>query len=211
MLVRSVKQALNCGVFDAVAFSSDSEEYLEIARAAGAHVLVRRPVEFATDAITKLPAIRQAANLAESELGQRFDVITDLAVTSPMRSDQDILGAVSLLENLNARLILSACLAKDNPYFNLVEPIEGSQGFALSKVIDRKISARQAAPEVFALNGAVYVWAREELLKTDDSVVRGYARIFQMNHERSIDIDTELDFKIAEFLCISRLKGNING
>jgi len=200
MLVRTVRQAQACGLFDCVAFSSDSDAYLDIAQSAGAQVLVRRPAELANDSVTKLPGIRHAVETAETELGVSFDVVTDLAVTSPMRSVADVVGAVRLLEESNAPLVLSGQLAKDNPYFNMLEP-HSTEQWALSKELPERTSARQAAPQVVALNGAVYVWRRDELAKPDDRVVRPGLEIYFMPAERSFDVDDDFDFQVTEMVA----------
>lgn len=200
MLARTVRQALRSGVFDCVAVSSDSSDYLDIAKKAGAHVLVLRPEDLASDSITKLPGIRHAVAAAEAELGICFNVVTDLAVTSPLRTDEDVVGAVRLLEETGAPLVLSGHIAKDNPYFNMLEahPIER---WTLSKELPERISARQAAPTVVALNGAVYVWRRDELTKSDDRVVRPGLEVYLMPIDRSLDIDDDFDFRIAEMVA----------
>ena len=200
MLVRTIRQALTCGQFDCVAFSSDSEAYLNIARSAGAQILVHRPAKFANDSVTKLPGIRHAVETAEAELGLSFHVVADLAVTSPLRGHADVAGAVRLLEETNAPLVLSGQRAKDNPYFNMLEQ-HWTKGWALSKELSGLVNARQAAPEVVALNGAVYVWRRDELAKPDDRVVRPGLEIYMMPHERSFDVDDDFDFRLAEMVA----------
>lgn len=200
LLARSVRQALRLGVFDTVVVSSDSEDYLAIAGAAGAELLVHRPAALANDSVTKLPGIRHAIETAEAELGRTFDVVADLAVTSPLRGDVDVLGAVRLLEESDAPLVLSAQPAKDNPYFNMLEPSE-TDGYALCKALGSRFTARQAAPPVFALNGAVYVWRREELARADDRVVRPGLDLYLMPPERSLDVDDAFDFRVAELLA----------
>lgn len=200
MLARTVRQAMRCGVFDCVAVSSDNDDYLEIAREAGAQVLVRRPADLANDSVTKLPGIRHAVEAAEVELGVAFDVVADLAVTSPLRADEDVAGAVLRLEKTGAPLVLSGQPARDNPYFNMLEP-HPTDHWALSKELHRQVSARQAAPEVVALNGAVYVWRRDELAKPDDRVVRPRLELYMMPAERAFDVDDDFDFRIAEMVA----------
>ncbi|MFD0982581.1 acylneuraminate cytidylyltransferase family protein [Tropicimonas aquimaris] len=205
MLALSVRQALRTRIFDCVAVSSDSEAYLDIARDAGAQVLVRRPQEMANDSATKLPGIRHAVEIAEATLGERFSVVADLAVTSPLRGDQDVVGAVRLLEESAAPLVLSASIAKDNPYFNMLETSETDR-YALCKEPSERVSARQAAPTVYALNGAVYVWRRRELAQPNDRVVRPMLELYLMPEERSLDVDSTVDFQIAEMMA-QKLRG----
>ncbi|MCC7280589.1 MAG: acylneuraminate cytidylyltransferase family protein [Chromatiaceae bacterium] len=199
LLARTILQAKGCGLFDVVAFSSDSLELLEIAQSAGADELIHRPAELANDTISKLPGIRHALATVEQRRSARFDEIADLAVTSPLRSAEDIAGALRLRESTGAPVVLSANSAKDNPYFNIVEHGPNGQ-IRLCREPADPVRARQSAPECYALNGAVYIWTRFELLKDEDAVVRPLARVFLMPAERSVDIDDEQDFAFAEFI-----------
>ena len=200
LLARSVRQAKRCGVFDYVAVSSDSAKYLDIGTQAGADFAVERPAEMANATVTKIPAIRHAVQVVERETGEQVAVVADLAVTSPLRCDEDIAGAVDLLESSGAPLVLSGHEAPDNPYFNLLER-DGDGSYALSKELPGRVGSRQQAPEVFALNGAVYVWSRDAIMADDDRVVRKGMQLFLMPHERAVDIDTPFDFQLAEAMA----------
>lgn len=199
LLSRTVRQARESRLFDCIVVSSDSEEYLKIAANAGAQKLVLRPSQFSGDSVTKLPGIRHAVEQAEQEFGVNYETIVDLAVTSPLRAFSDIRDVVALLETTDASIVLSAQLATDSPYFNLLEKSKNGT-WALSKTVARAVNARQSSPPVFALNGAVYSWSRDELFKDNNKVVRSGTELFLMPRERSVDIDDEFDFKIAELL-----------
>lgn len=203
LLARSVRQAKRCGLFDVVTVSSDSAAYLAIAENAGADVVVKRPDEMANATVTKLPAIRHAVEHCESRLNVRFDTVADLATTSPLRSDQDISGAIELLESSGAPLVLSGHEAPDNPYFNLLER-DGECGWALCKERQGRFGARQQAPKVIALNGAVYVWNREAIGAEDDRVVRPGLEVYLMPKERAVDIDDVFDLRLAELMLQMR-------
>ena len=198
LLAHTVEQAKKSSLFDAVAVSSDSDAILQIAQRFGADVLVRRPDQMATDAAPKLPAIRHCLEFAERQLGTMFLVLVDLDATSPLRAQSDIAGAVRLLEERGVSNVITGAPARRSPYFNLVELDE--QGIVhLSKTLDRPIERRQDSPRCFDMNGSIYVWQRDAFLKNpiifyDDTL------LFEMPPERSIDIDTELDFEIVRTL-----------
>lgn len=199
LLARTIMQAKSCGLFDMVVFSSDSSELLRIAEDAGADELVQRPAPLANDTVSKLPGVRHAMETIERKRSIQFDQIADLAVTSPLRSVEDIATALRLCESTDASIVLSASVATDSPYFNIVEYAADGQ-LQLCCGPRKPISARQIAPKCYVLNGAVYVWTRIELQRDDDTVVRPQARVFTMPLERSVDIDDDLDFAFAEFL-----------
>ena len=199
LIAHSILQAKDCGLFDAVAVSSDSEAILEAARNWGGDFTITRPTELASDTAPKVPAIRHCVKTVETETGQQFDTIVDLDTTAPLRNYDDIRGAVELLEGGNAANVVSATASRRSPYFNLVERDEAGR-VHLSKTPAAPIARRQDAPECFDLNASVFVWTRGALFSGNDYVLGDNTLLFVMPEERSIDIDTETDFKFVEFL-----------
>ena len=198
LIAHSIEQANASGLFDAVAVSSDSDRILEIAREWGAGHLIKRPVEMATDQAAKLPAVRHCVAEVERVLGVRFETTVDLDATSPLRSIDDIRKAVALLEDSGAGNVITAMPSRRSPYFNLVEL--NAAGIAeLSKPLKTPVFRRQDAPKCYDMNASVYVW-RREILFSSDTVFNGDTRLYVMPEERSIDIDSEVDFRFVEFL-----------
>ena len=200
MLLYSIEVALQSGLFDRIAVSSDSAEILALARGAGVTDIVERPPEMASDQAAKCPAIRHALLTVEEHHGEHFDIQVDLAVTSPLRLAEDIHGAVALLRNARAKSVITGAPARHSPYFSLVE--EASDGtVALSKKAD--IVRRQDAPRTFAMDGSIYVWDTDAF-RADPKVFYPDTRLYVMPDERSQDVDTEIDFAIVEMLLKRR-------
>ena len=156
-----------------------------------------RPAKLATDKAPKIPVIRHALLESENYYGQQFDVLVDLDSTSPLRSVDDIKGAYLQFVRENADILITACPARKNPYFNMVERVNGR----IQKV--REISPppfrRQDAPNVYDMNASIYIWKRKALLECDTLFTESTA-LYVMPEERSVDIDTELDLEFIEFI-----------
>ena len=198
LIAYSIEQARKSGLFDVIAVSSDSAQILEVAEIYGADCLIRRPDELATDTAAKLPVIRQCVSEAERQYQRTFDILVDLDATSPLRLTDDIRNAVSLLEVSGAGNVITAMPARRSPYFNLVELDE--QGIVhLSKPLATPVVRRQDAPKCFDMNASIYVWRRQVLFEAP-SLFNVDTRLYVMPEERSIDIDSELDFRFVEFL-----------
>lgn len=198
LIAHSIMQAKNSGLFEAVAVSSDSAAILAVAREWGADYLIQRPNELASDQAAKLPAIRHCVAEVEREIGYGFDIIVDLDATSPLRSEEDIRQAIALLEAGGVGNVITAMPARRSPYFNLVElNIKGVP--EVSKPLKAAIVRRQDAPKCYDMNASIYVWKREVLFSSD-TVFNGDTKLYVMPEERSIDIDSELDFTFVEFL-----------
>lgn len=204
MVVHSLEQAQQSDMFSALAVSSDSDEILDIAARHGVQYLIKRPDELATDTAAKLPVIRHCVAEVERRAGVRFATLVDLDATSPLRVPEDIREAVALLEATGASNVITGMPARRSPYFNLVEMrADGSVG--LAKVPERPIVRRQDAPRCFDMNASIYVWTHDALF-ADDTLFTPGTRIHVMPEERSIDVDSELDFQFVEFLLARRLK-----
>jgi CMP-N,N'-diacetyllegionaminic acid synthase len=208
LLVHSIEQAAASGLFDQIAVSSDSQEILDIAREAGATILVQRPAELAQDTSPKVPAIRHCLQSAEAQTGHEFDTIVDLDATSPLRTVEDIRACVELVEtDAEVTNVITAAPARRSPYFNLIEQsVDGT--VSVSKKPPGAVVRRQDAPACFDMNASIYAWRRQALLAHDSIFLYG-TRLHVMPEERSIDIDSELDFKIVEMLMGSESRRGV--
>jgi len=205
LMAYTIEAARQSDMFEAIAVSSDSEEILALAHRLGADVLVRRPDELASDSAAKVPAIRHCFEAAERELNKQFPVFADLDVTSPLRLPQDIVGAVRLLEDRGVSSVITGAPARRSPYFNLVE-LDKNGVVHVAKQPPGEIVRRQDAPRTYDMNASIYVWKRDAFLRGPD-VFYGDTLLFEMPEERSIDIDSELDFEIVQMLLTKRARG----
>jgi N-acylneuraminate cytidylyltransferase/CMP-N,N'-diacetyllegionaminic acid synthase len=199
LIAHTIEQAMAANVFDVIAVSSDSEEILRVAERWGVAHLVHRPAELASDSSAKIPVIRHCTVEIETQLSSVFRTITDLAVTSPLRTIEDIRGAIATLDSSGASNVVSVQVAPHSPYYGMIER-DGDGRLVYCKSLAGEIHRRQDAPICYAMNGAVYVWSRQQLFSDTLKSVGPRTEIFVMPEERSIDIDREIDFKIAECL-----------
>jgi CMP-N,N'-diacetyllegionaminic acid synthase len=202
LIAHSILQARESNLFNAIAISSDSDAILETARQWGADFTIKRPLELATDTAAKLPVIKHCVLETEKTTGMLYDVIVDLDVTSPLRIVVDIEESVALLEKRKVSNIITGAPARRSPYFNLVELDENGVA-VLSKPPIKPIVRRQNSPKCYDMNASIYVWQREALFG-NTSIFNQDTLLHIMPEERSIDIDSELDFEFVEFLFQKR-------
>ena len=203
LIAFSIEHARASGLFDVVAVSSDSPQILEIASAFGVDYCINRPLELATDSAAKLPVIQHCVSEVERICGKTFNTFVDLDATSPLRSIQDIQNAVSLLETSGFGNVITAMPARRSPYFNMVE-IDSKNLVKLSKTLAESPVRRQDAPECYDMNASIYVWERTALFD-DSSLINDNTGLYVMPEERSIDIDSENDFRFVEFLMKQKM------
>ncbi len=205
LLAHTIDQARETGLFEHIAFSSDNRDYLEAARKAGASIQVPRPPELASDSAGKIPAIRHCVAQVEEVIGHQVDIVVDLDCTSPLRLAADIVGSLKLLRQRNAGNVITGSTARRSPYFNLVERKSDGR-IDLVKPPEEQLLRRQDAPQCYDMNASIYVWRRPALMDRE-GLFHEDTDIFVMPDERSIDIDSELDFDIVSMLLERRFHG----
>lgn len=197
LIAHTINQAAESGIFSAIAVSSDSQAILNVARDYGVQHLILRPSDLASDTAPKIPAIRHCCVSVEKICGL-FDYVADLDCTVPYRLTSDITGAFELIEDRRVSSLITGTAARKIPYFNLVELT--SDGFVrISKSVQPPLIRRQDAPKCFDMNASIHIWQRSTLFSSDDRLHQDTI-LFEMPFERSIDIDTELEFELNEFL-----------
>ncbi len=203
LIAHSIFQAKASNLFDGIAVSSDSDVILSVAKDWGADYLIKRPDELATDQAAKIPVIQHCVKEVEGIVKKKFDIIVDLDATSPLRLSDDIVAAVKLLEERQVSNVITGMPSRRSPYFNMVELDECGVA-KLSKNLQVPVIRRQDAPKCYDMNASIYVWKRSTLLNCN-SIFNEDTLLYVMPEERSIDIDSLLDFEFVEFL--SRKKG----
>jgi N-acylneuraminate cytidylyltransferase/CMP-N,N'-diacetyllegionaminic acid synthase len=202
LIAHTILQAKSAGIFNAIAVSSDSEEILEISKQWGVNYLVMRPSKLASDNAAKIPAIQHCVQEVELLTGMYFDTIVDLDATSPLRDVSDIIGAVHLLEETSVSNVITGTPAHRSPYFNLVE-LDNNGVACLSKSLKQPVVRRQDAPICYDMNASIYVWNRSAFFQSN-TIFNPDTLLFEMPQARSIDIDSELDFEMVEFLMSTK-------
>ena len=127
-----------------------------------------------------------------------FDYIVDLDVTSPFRTLKDLKLSLKKIIDEKSEVLISAIIAKKNPYFNMVEYKKNNK-LDLVKKSKKQIFSRQMAPMVYDMNASIYIWRRKSLLKKNN-LFFGKTSLYLMKNEYSIDVDTKEDFEIIKKL-----------
>lgn len=194
----SIQAAIKANCFDEVMVSTDSEEYAKIARECGAAVPFLRSEAMSTDNASSWDTVQEVLDNYK-RMGREFDTVMLLQPTSPLRSEEDIRSAFAIFDEKNADSVVGVCEMEHSPLWSNILPDNLClDGFIRPEV--KKATGRQSLPTYYRINGAIYLTRVTEHLETNLYSKRGFAYI--MSRDKSIDIDTELDFKIAEFFLM---------
>jgi CMP-N,N'-diacetyllegionaminic acid synthase len=200
LIAHAIQCARACSLLRRVVVSTDDPAIADIAKEHGAEVPFIRPADLAQDDTSKWHVFRHLVKFLEEMDGTRVDVLVDLDSGVPLRRPSDVDECVNQLLSGTADLVATAYEADRNPYFNMVE-LDGEGLAKIVKPSERPIVCRQEAPRVYSLSPAVYAIRRDTLWKYSHwSEAR--LQIYRLPRERAIDIDSELDFRLAEFLML---------
>ena len=185
---------------DHIIVTTDDNEIADVARRTGLLVPYMRPAHLATDTAGSREVILDAMDYADSK-GIVYDHVVLLQPTSPLRNVEDVTKALELYSP-EVDMVVSVVEANANPYYNCFET-DASTGFLHVSKGDGRITRRQDAPQVWEYNGAVYV-INPQSIRT--MAMGEFSRKVpcEMPRERSIDLDTPMDWAIAE-VVISEL------
>jgi CMP-N-acetylneuraminic acid synthetase len=198
LIAWSIEHALAVSRVDRVIVSTDSLEIAEVAKRYGADAPFLRPAELSEDDSPEWLAWRHALNYIRETEGVLPDAMLSVPATAPLRSPMDIEKCLDKFDEGNADVVITVTDAHRNPYFNMVKRrMDGSVELVNSP--QSKIERRQDAPLVYDMTTVCYV-ARPEFVMTSDGIFDGRVDAVHIPIERSIDIDTLLDFRIAESL-----------
>ena len=178
---------------DDICFTSDSDEIIEVAQNCGLKIQFKRPDELATDTANSRDVMLHALDTYEKLHNKTYDAIILLQPTSPFRTLEQVKDCIKLYNN-SIDMVVSTKLASANPYYNLYEEKEG----LLKPSKEGDFTRRQDCPKVWEVNGAIYVINSNSLRQQN---MKAFSKVkkYIMSEETSIDIDTPLDWKIAEF------------
>ena len=200
LIAWSIDAARQSKYVDEVIVSTDCAETARIAKACGGNVPFIRPSALATDEAKGIDVIAHALDW-RNETSPQIDLVLVLQPTSPLRTHQDIDQAIELLFKKEARSMVSVCPVEHHPWWMNVLPENHSmKDFLRPELINTN---RQQLPPYYRLNGAIYL-ADISFLKQTRSFIADGTFAYLMPPENSIDIDTLLDFRLAELLLNDR-------
>lgn len=177
-----------------ICISTDDEEVVDAAKIVGYSVPFLRPDYLANDSTSMRDVILHALDFY-AEKKCIYDNVLLLQPTSPFRLPEHLILALELFDS-TVDMVVSVMESKANPYFVLFE--EDKEGF-LKKSKSGNFISRQECPKVYQLNGAVYV-INSKSIKEKSMAEFTKIRKIEMDQLHSVDLDTEIDWKLAVVL-----------
>ena len=190
LIAWTIAAARRSRFIDRVIVSTNDDAISAAALEAGAEVPFRRPEHLATDTSSSIDVVVDAL-----ERTPGFDYLVLLQPTSPLRTTADIDAAIERCQRADVPACVSVTVVEEHPQwmFRIDEAGRLTPLLPKASVPQR----RQDLPEIYRLNGAVYV-ARTAWLVQARTFLAADTVGYVMPGIRSLDIDTESDFQILE-------------
>lgn len=200
LIAYTIKEAKKSKYITRIIVTTDDDEIAGISLKYGAEVPFRRPKELAGDNTSTNDVIEHVLNVIVKEEEKLPDIICLLQCTSPLRTVSDIDSTIEKMLKTNSDSAVAVCEVESNPYWTNIFEGERLEYFLEE---GKNITRRQDLPKIYEINGAVYV-ARTESFKKYKTLETPNMTGYVMEKEKSIDIDTLIDFKMAEFILINK-------
>jgi CMP-N-acetylneuraminic acid synthetase len=199
LIAYTIECAIHAGCFDNVVVSTDDEEIRRISLGHGAEVPFMRPAELASDKAKAIPMMQHAVRESENFFGNRFEIITMLQPTSPLKSPDDLRGAIhKLLGNPAADAIISVADV-EGYHPGRMKYLEGNVLVDPPFVESHENQPRQELRPMYIRNGAIYA-CRRSVLMEKNTFKGDLCLAWIMPSERSINIDSIQDLDYADWL-----------
>ena len=191
----SIDAAKQSRYVDYVFVSTDDAEIADIAKKNGSNVPFLRPKELASDTAKTIDAVLHAIETLR-EADETFDSLVLLQPTSPLRTAEDIDGAIETFYAGGRKAVVSVNEVDDHPI--LIRTIEQTDdGKRLKPLLQVNSTVRrQDMPPFYRVNGSIYINPIEEINR--DTSFNDNPIPFVMEKDHSIDIDEPIDLLIAE-------------
>jgi CMP-N,N'-diacetyllegionaminic acid synthase len=181
---------------DRIVVSTNSKKYKKLCEKYNLSVPFIRSEKLSRDISPKIPVVKDALLNSEKIFKQKFDIIIDLDVSSPLRIEEDVSKAFKKFIKNKLGILFSVCNSRKNPYFNMIEL---NNDYVSTVKKKKNFYRRQDTPKVYDVNASIYIWKRDYLINKK-SLFSKKTGVYIMPEIRSMDIDSNDDFKIVEFL-----------
>ena len=198
LIVHSIRCAQRCIGIDRIVVSTDSEAIATVAREAGADVPFLRPADLAQDTTPMWPVLQHALSAIEAYDGVRYGSLLLLDPTNPARRPEDIQAAI---ETLAADPACDGVIGVHRPEANPLWHSVVVDGGYLKELVSGAgtFVRRQDVPEVYSINGTLYLWRRNYVLSATNWR-DGRLRPQQVDEQQSIAIDSLEQFHLVDVL-----------
>ncbi|MDD4975400.1 MAG: acylneuraminate cytidylyltransferase family protein [Bacteriovorax sp.] len=179
--------------------STDDEEIRQVAIKYGAEAPFLRPPEFSTDTASSVSAMKHAVQWVEEEEGVKYDYVIELMCTNPMKTVEDIDAVIEKLIATKADSVIAVHKLEDHHPIRIKKIVDDKiVDFCLPEVPEMR--RQDLKPDAYIRSGSIYGLTRDHLMVDGRRFGSENSRPYILVPEKAVNVDTEIDFLIAEKL-----------
>jgi CMP-N-acetylneuraminic acid synthetase len=199
LIAYTIAEAQKSQRTDRYIVSTDGEEIQKVAIQYGAEAPFLRPAEFSGDTASSVSALQHAVAWAEEDEGQRYDYVIELMCTNPMKTVEDIDAAIDKLVTTGANAVIGVSQLEDHHPIR-IKKIENDflMDFCLPEIPESR--RQDLKPDAYIRNGSIYALKRDFLMVDGRRYSADNCRPLIMSQEKGVNVDTPVDFLMAEYL-----------
>lgn len=206
LIVYTIDEGLKSELITDLIVSTDDQEIAQVARESGAKVPFMRPAELATDSATSKACLQHAVLEMEKQGGQPYDFIVELMCTNPLKTVEDIDAILHKLIDTKADSVIGVIKLDDHHPARIKKIVD-------DRIVDFCVPEPNGArrqdlkPDAYIRNGSIYAMKRDVLMIQDRRYGTPDSRPYIFSPERSVNIDSKLDWDMVE----TRMRDKSNG
>ena len=201
LIAYAIESSIKSKIFSHVVVSTEDKEIARISQKFGAEVPFLRPKKLATDSTGMTEVVLHGLKKLHA-LGYDFDTFVNRDCTVPFLRNKDVAGSIRLLKRKNCNAVFGVYRQHLNPYFNIME-LDSNGFLKLVKNKGKRSVGRQTAPIVYQLNG-LFAYNTKKFLEYRNDLLLN-ALPYEIPIETGFMIDTEFEFKLAEFIIQKKI------
>ena len=197
LIAYTIVEALRSQKINRYIVSTDDEQIRDVALKYGAEVPFLRPAEISTDTTSSVAALQHAVNWVEEEESQKYDYIIELMCTNPLKTVEDIDATIQKIVSTGAESVIAVHKLEDH-HPARIKKIEGDKivDFCIPEIPESR--RQDLKPDAYIRSGSIYALKRDHLMVENRRYGSNNSRPYILAPERAVNVDTEIDFLVAE-------------
>jgi len=199
LIAYTIAEALRSKLINRYIVSTDDEKIRQVAIKYGADAPFLRPYKYATDVASSAEAMQHAVAWVEKDEGVKYDYVIELMCTNPMKTVEDIDACILKISETGADSVIAVHKVEDlHP--RRVKKIVNDKivDFCLPEIPEMR--RQDLKPDAYIRSGSIYALQRDYLMVDGRRFGSENSRPYILPTERAVNVDTEIDFLIAEQL-----------
>jgi CMP-N,N'-diacetyllegionaminic acid synthase len=199
LIAYTISEAMRSRYLTRYVVSTDDEEIRQVALNFGAEAPFLRPAEFSSDTSSSVSALQHAVGWLEQQEGQKYDYVVEMMCTNPMKTVEDIDACIEKLTSSGADSVIAVHQLKDHHPTRIKKIIDDRiVDFCIPEIPESR--RQDLKPEAYIRSGSIYALRRDHLMIEGRRYGSIESRPYILPEERAVNVDTEIDFLVAERL-----------